>query len=115
DHAAYRTRERVERLINRLKQFRRLATRYEKRGHHYLALVTLAAIILWLPFENRQPVFQHHRWAARTSANDRQATPTDVHQLFCAFRRAARVVLHHTRTVHAQAFRCCEMIDAVVV
>jgi transposase len=49
DRAAYRTRERVERLINRLKQFRRVATRYEKRGHHYLAFVTLAAIILWLP------------------------------------------------------------------
>ena len=47
--AAYRTRERVERLINRLKQLRRVTTRYEKRGHHYLAFVTLAAIILWLP------------------------------------------------------------------
>ena len=49
DKAAYRTRARVERLINRLKQFRRVATRYEKRGHHYLAMVTLAAIVLWLP------------------------------------------------------------------
>ena len=49
DRAAYGTRERVERLINRFKQFRRVATRYERRGHHYLAFVTLAAIILWLP------------------------------------------------------------------
>ena len=49
DTAAYRERNRVERLINRLKQFRRVATRYEKRGHHYLAFVTLAAIVLWLP------------------------------------------------------------------
>jgi transposase len=49
DRAAYRTRERIERLINRLKQFRRVATRYEKRGHFYLAMVTLAAIVLWLP------------------------------------------------------------------
>ena len=49
DKEAYRTRERVERLINRLKQYRRVATRYEKRGHHYLAFVTLAAITLWLP------------------------------------------------------------------
>ena len=31
------------------KQFRRVATLYEKRGRHYLAFVTLAAIILWLP------------------------------------------------------------------
>jgi transposase len=49
DRAAYRERNRVERLINRLKQFRRVATRYEKRGGHYLAMVTLAAIVLWLP------------------------------------------------------------------
>ena len=49
DREAYRARARVECLINRLKQFRRVATRYEKRGRHYLARVTLAAIVLWLP------------------------------------------------------------------
>jgi transposase len=41
-------RNRVERLMNRLKQFRRVATRYEKRGEQYLAMVELAAIRLWL-------------------------------------------------------------------
>jgi transposase len=44
----YRERKRVERLINRLKQCRRVATRYEKRARHYLAMLTLAAAILWL-------------------------------------------------------------------
>jgi transposase len=48
DRAAYRTRNRVERLLNRLKQFRRVATRYEKRAVNYLAMLTLAAILLWL-------------------------------------------------------------------
>lgn len=48
DRAAYRQRNRVERLINRLKQFRRVATRYEKRAANYLAMLTLAAILLWL-------------------------------------------------------------------
>jgi transposase len=48
DRAAYRQRNRVERLINRLKQFRRVATRYEKRACNYLAMVTIAAITLWL-------------------------------------------------------------------
>jgi len=38
----------VERLVNRLKQFRRVATRYEKRAVNYLAMVTIAAILLWL-------------------------------------------------------------------
>jgi transposase len=45
---AYRERNVVERLINRLKQFRRLATRYEKRAANYKATVTVAAILLWL-------------------------------------------------------------------
>ena len=48
DKAAYRKRNVVERLINRLKQFRRIATRYEKRAVNYLAMLTIAAITLWL-------------------------------------------------------------------
>ena len=48
DRDAYRERNKVERLINRLKQFRRIATRYEKRATNYLAMVTLAMIMLWL-------------------------------------------------------------------
>jgi transposase len=48
DRAAYRERNRVERLINRLKQFRRVATRYEKRAENYLAMVQVVSILLWL-------------------------------------------------------------------
>ncbi len=48
DRAAYRERNAVERLINRLKQWRRIATRYEKREATYRAMVTIAAILLWL-------------------------------------------------------------------
>lgn len=48
DRRLYRERNRVERLINRLKQFRRIATRYEKRAANYLAMLTIAAITLWL-------------------------------------------------------------------
>jgi transposase len=48
DHTRYRDRNRVERLINRLKQVRRVATRYEKLAVTYLAMVTLAAILVWL-------------------------------------------------------------------
>lgn len=48
DKALYRQRNLVERLINRLKQFRRIATRYEKRAVNYEAMLTIAAIILWL-------------------------------------------------------------------
>jgi transposase len=48
DRDAYRERNVVERLINRLKQWRRIATRYEKRAAHFLGMVTIAAILLWL-------------------------------------------------------------------
>lgn len=48
DKAVYRQRNLVERCFNRLKQFRRIATRYEKNGANYLAMLTVASIILWL-------------------------------------------------------------------
>jgi transposase len=48
DRRLYRQRNKLERLINRLKQFRRIATRYEKQAAHYLAMLYLATIILWL-------------------------------------------------------------------
>lgn len=44
---ANRRRDRVERLINRLKQFRRIATRYEKRGVNHAAMLTIGDP-LWL-------------------------------------------------------------------
>jgi transposase len=48
DKAAYRLRNQVERCFNRLKRFRRVATRYEGRAVNYLAIVTIAAIMDWL-------------------------------------------------------------------
>ncbi len=48
DKEAYRERNVVERTINRLKQFRRVATRYEKRAVNYKAMLIIAAVVLWL-------------------------------------------------------------------
>jgi transposase len=48
DPAVYRGRNRIERLVNRLKAYRRVATRYDKRAAHYLAMLTVAAILVWL-------------------------------------------------------------------
>ena len=44
----YRYRNLVERFFNKIKHYRAIATRYEKRAANYLALVKLAAIRIWL-------------------------------------------------------------------
>ncbi|WP_456340272.1 IS5 family transposase [Streptomyces microflavus] len=48
DSERYKKRNTVERTINRLKGFRAVATRYEKRAYIYLGTVTLAALVVWL-------------------------------------------------------------------
>lgn len=49
DREAYRRRNVVERCVNRLKQWRGIATRYEKRAVNYRAMVVIASLMLWLP------------------------------------------------------------------
>ena len=44
----YRARNHIERFFNRIKQCRRVATRYDKLASNYLAFVQLASIRLWL-------------------------------------------------------------------
>jgi hypothetical protein len=39
----------VERCVGRLKQWRSVATRYEKRAVNYRAMVVIASLMLWLP------------------------------------------------------------------
>jgi len=46
----YRARNLVERFFNKLKHFRAVATRYDKHPENYLASVKLAAIRIWMRF-----------------------------------------------------------------
>lgn len=48
DTSIYARRNVVDRCITRLKQWRGLATRYEKRAVNYRAMVVPASIVLWL-------------------------------------------------------------------
>lgn len=48
DHRTYRLRNVVERCFNHLKQWRGLATRYDKTRESYQAAVTIASILLWI-------------------------------------------------------------------
>jgi transposase len=44
---AYRQRNRIERMFGRLKDFRRVATRYDKLARNFLSAAILAATVLW--------------------------------------------------------------------
>ena len=49
DFHAYKDRNRVERLFNKLKQFWCIATRYDKTAVSFLVFLALAAAKLWMP------------------------------------------------------------------
>lgn len=48
DKAAYRERNKLKLLIGWLRQYRRVATRYEKWATNHLAMVTLGMTMLWI-------------------------------------------------------------------
>lgn len=48
DPAIYRERNQIERLFNRLKNCRRVASRYEKTARNFLAMLQIAGTMLWL-------------------------------------------------------------------
>ena len=48
DRILYKARNRIERCFNKLKHFRRIATRYDRRATHFLAFIHLAAAMLWM-------------------------------------------------------------------
>ena len=47
DVTAYRLRNLIERMFGRLKDFRRIATRYDKLARNFMAAVAIAATIIW--------------------------------------------------------------------
>lgn len=48
DTRLYKERNLIERFFNKLKHFRRVATRYDKLTCSFLSLIHIAAIYLWL-------------------------------------------------------------------
>ncbi len=48
DRHLYKERNRIERFFSRLKQFRRVATRYDKLLANFMSFVKIAAIAIWL-------------------------------------------------------------------
>jgi len=48
DPIVYKLRNRIERCFNKLKHFRRFATRYDRLAAHYLAFIHIAASMIWM-------------------------------------------------------------------
>jgi transposase len=48
DKEIYKARNRIERCFNKLKHFRRIATRYDRRARYFLAFVMIACAIIWM-------------------------------------------------------------------
>lgn len=48
DRVLYRLRNRIERCFNKLKHFRRFATRFDRLAVHFLSLIYLAAAMIWM-------------------------------------------------------------------
>jgi transposase len=48
DRHLYKERHLVECFFSKIKHFRRIATRYEKTATNFLAMITLASIMVWL-------------------------------------------------------------------
>jgi transposase len=48
DVIAYKLRNRIERFFNKLKHFRHIATRYDRRAIHFLAALHLASAMIWM-------------------------------------------------------------------
>ena len=49
-HYLYKQRNAVERFYNKLKHFRAVATRYDKRDDNFLASVKLTSLRIWLRY-----------------------------------------------------------------
>jgi transposase len=50
DRETYKLRNRIERMFNKLKNWRRIATRYDKSASSFLAFITVVAAKQWIPF-----------------------------------------------------------------
>jgi len=59
DKTAYKGRNVIERMFCRLKDFRRIATRYDKRADIFLSTILLAATLTWFAtrYDKRADIF----------------------------------------------------------
>jgi hypothetical protein len=67
DHTVYVMRNRIERFINRLKNSRRVATRYDHTVTSFLGFVLLTSIRIWIRFVHAASLGRNRCWQVRLS------------------------------------------------
>src|SRR5690606_35732394 len=63
DKLAYRQRWSVESFFAKLKQWRRIATRYDKLAANFIGFVKIASIMMWLAWSNRHYSLENFRFS----------------------------------------------------
>ncbi len=58
----YKFRNHIERIFNKLKNWRRVATRCDKTAASFLGFVTIASLKLWTPYCPRALGVSNERW-----------------------------------------------------
>ena len=82
----YKQRNWIERPCNKLKHWRRLATRSDRKTTHFLAFLYLAALPLWVPSMSIQPRFSPMRRRAVLLCSGRTVRINGRGQKECRFR-----------------------------
>ena len=81
----YRARNLVERFFNKIKQCRRIATRYDKLAANYLAFIKLASIRLWL----RAYEFRALKFEEFPALGSKHTSPPVGHRYLSCYRISA--------------------------
>jgi transposase len=95
----YRARNLVERFFNKIKQCRRVATRYDKLAANYLAFIQIASIRLWLRANECTPI---NPVARRFPSNI--GAPATSHLFRTAALDLLQAAAGEDRTIKARAF-----------
>jgi Transposase and inactivated derivatives len=96
----FRARNLVERFFNKIKQCRRIATRYDKLAANYLAFIKLASIRLWLRTYESTPRRLRRPWRGATGVLGYSTTPSPGSPS------------RNERRVAGEAFRSCSLASA---
>jgi hypothetical protein len=97
----------IERFFNKIKRFRRIATRYDKLAGDFLAALKLAAVGIWLPFWPNSALRSSARRRRSTNPRSRLLYQAVVRLLVLVRRRWAGLVCDQLPDGNHRRGRAC--------